>query len=103
MADDTRRHGGATTKGSLDKPIQERLGQELRSVYNQIADKPRFLGDPALPPELEHQLVRLETIVELSESAAEAVKQALEQAVMHEKTVEAVRIALAVPPDPETE
>jgi hypothetical protein len=87
---------GAAHRGGLTKPVQEHLGHELRSVYNQMADKPRYLGDPALPPELEHQLVRLETSLEVSENAMAAVKEALDQAVTHEKTVEAVRIALEI-------
>lgn len=77
--------------GRLAKPVQDHLGRELRAVYNQLADKPAYLGDPALPPELEHQLVRLDAVVEVHEMAVEAVKNALEEALEHEKAGEAVR------------
>jgi hypothetical protein len=43
----------------------------------------------------------LETRVEVSENAMAAVKEALDQAVTHEKTVEAVRIALEGAPSTE--
>ena len=86
----------AAAKRGLVKPIQEHLGQHLRAVYTQIADKPTYLGDPALPSEFEHQLVRLETSLEVRESAVAAVKDALEDAATHEKAVEAVKDALGI-------
>jgi hypothetical protein len=62
---------------ALDKPIQEHLGQKLRAAYNEVAEKPAFLGDPALPPEIEDQLIELETRIRAHEKGTEAVREAL--------------------------
>jgi hypothetical protein len=62
---------------SLDKPIQELLGQKLRAAYNEVAEKPAFLGDPTLPPEIEDQLLELETRIRAHEKGTEAVREAL--------------------------
>jgi hypothetical protein len=80
----------------LDKTVQDHLGQKLRAAYAETEDKPAYLGDPALPPELEHKLLDLEKAEEVHEKGVEAVKDALgEKEVAHQKGVEAVRDALA--------
>jgi hypothetical protein len=85
----------------LDKAVQDHLGQKLRAAYAEVEDKPAYLGDPALPPELEHKLLEIEKSAEVHEKGVEAVKDALgvtEPA--REKGVEAVRDALDGPEPP---
>jgi hypothetical protein len=62
----------------LPRPLQEHLGQQLRTTYHELAPKPAFLGDPAIPPEFEHHLQRLETREKIHNQGVEAVKAALE-------------------------
>ncbi|MFC1459788.1 hypothetical protein ACETIH_24415 [Microvirga arabica] len=45
---------------SLPAGIQDHLGRLLRAEYYERGDKPRFLGDPALPLEFDHYLHRLD-------------------------------------------
>jgi hypothetical protein len=45
---------------SLPANIQNHLGQMLRAEYYEHGDKPRFLGDPALPLEFDPYLQRLD-------------------------------------------
>ncbi|HZB37582.1 MAG TPA: hypothetical protein VE443_06235 [Beijerinckiaceae bacterium] len=45
---------------ALPPPVQEHLGQQLRATYQQITEKPAFLGDPALPPRFEHHIQQIE-------------------------------------------
>ena len=51
-------HGSNTP--SLSTNIQDHLGQLLRAEYYERGDKPRFLGDPALPLEFDPYLQRLD-------------------------------------------
>jgi hypothetical protein len=43
-----------------------------------VAPKPAYLGDPALPPEIEEQLLELETRIRARRTGTEAVREALE-------------------------
>ena len=53
--------GEARRPGSaLPPPVQEHLAQQLRAAYQMMAEKPAFLGDPALPPEFDRQIAQLE-------------------------------------------
>jgi hypothetical protein len=67
----------------LPRSVQEHLGQTLRADYYERADKPRYLGDPALPLEFDPYLYRLEQkeralrIVRIRENGAKAVADAL--------------------------
>jgi hypothetical protein len=45
---------------SLPANIQDHLGRLLRAEYYEHGDKPRFLGDPALPLEFDPYLQRLD-------------------------------------------
>jgi hypothetical protein len=45
---------------ALARPLQEHLGQQLRTTYTALTDKPAFLGDAAVPPQFEEHLQRLE-------------------------------------------
>jgi hypothetical protein len=45
---------------SLPASIQNHLGQMLRAEYYERGDKPRFLGDPAIPLEFDPYLQRLD-------------------------------------------
>ncbi len=45
---------------SLPANIQDHLGRMLRAEYYERGDKPRFLGDPALPLEFDPYLQRLD-------------------------------------------
>src|SRR3954470_25044414 len=71
----------------LPPPVQEHLAQQLRAAYQEATEKPAFLGDPALPPEIEH---KVEEIAERErkivrekahELGTEAVEAALEEVV----------------------
>ena len=44
----------------LPRSVQEHLGQTLRADYYLRGDKPKYLGDPALPVEFDPYLYRLE-------------------------------------------
>jgi hypothetical protein len=82
-------HGSRTTLQArsnvppLPRSVQEHLGQTLRADYYERADKPRYLGDPALPLEFDPYLYRLEQkeralrIVRIRENGAKAVADAL--------------------------
>jgi hypothetical protein len=53
--------GPEAAGAGLPRPIQEHLGQQLRTTYNvETAEKPAYLGDPVLPLEFELLLQRLE-------------------------------------------
>ena len=67
----------------LARPLQEHLAQKLRSAYHELADKPAFLGDPAVPAEFEYHLQRLE-----------AVEKVRHEEKVHNRAVEAVKTAL---------
>ena len=45
---------------SLPADIQDHLGRMLRAEYYERGDKPRFLGDPAVPLEFDPYLQRLD-------------------------------------------
>jgi hypothetical protein len=81
----------------LPRPIQEHLGQQLRTTYNAEApEKPAYLGDTALPLEFELQLQRLEASERrrLREMAHELGTQAVEQALRDLLSAQAVEQAL---------
>jgi hypothetical protein len=44
----------------LPRSVQEHLGQKLRADYYERGDKPKYVGDPALPLEFDPYLYRLE-------------------------------------------
>lgn len=68
---------------TLPPPVQEHLAQQLRAAYQETAEKPAFLGDPALPPELERK------VAEIANREREAVREKA-----HHVGVEAVEAAL---------
>ncbi|WP_246388798.1 hypothetical protein [Microvirga mediterraneensis] len=67
----------------LPHSVQEHLGRLLRADYYERADKPRYLGDPALPLEFDPYLYRLEQkeralrIMRVREQGTQAVAEAL--------------------------
>ena len=61
----------------LTRPLQEHLGQQLRTTYQVMEEKPAFLGDTNVPPELEAPLQRLETREKIRHQGLEAVRTAL--------------------------
>jgi hypothetical protein len=81
----------------LDKTIQESIGQKLRSAYNQIADKPAYLGDPVLPPAMEDQITRLGTKIRANEQGVAAVADALNTDALNETPDSAQNNAQAGP------
>jgi hypothetical protein len=86
----------SASKALLDKSVQDHLGQKLRAAYNEVAEKPKYLGDPALPPGMEDQLLQMETRFRTHAEGVEAVKDAFaDLAPAHIQGVEAVRTALA--------
>src|SRR5688500_14903308 len=66
---------GAT---ALPRPLQEHLAQQLRAEYQLVADKPAVLGDPAIPPEFDRHIQRLDVQEKAHERGVEAVKAALD-------------------------
>ncbi len=71
---------------ALPEPVRTHLGQQLRSIYNASAEKPQYLGDPALPPELGPPLRRLETRLKARETGTGAVEDALKDLLDREPT-----------------
>lgn len=67
----------------LPRAVQEHLGRELRAEYFQRGDRPKYLGDPALPLAFDSYLYRLEQVerasklVRIREHGALAVADAL--------------------------
>jgi hypothetical protein len=67
----------------LPHSVQEHLGKMLRADYYERAEKPRYLGDPALPLEFDPYLYRLEQkeralrIMRVREQGTQAVADAL--------------------------
>jgi hypothetical protein len=84
--------------GALDRSVQDFLGRKLRAAYNEVAEKPAYLGDPALPPEFEHQLVRIEATIRTHEGGVNAVREALDVTdPAHEQGIATVTKALGSP------
>ena len=85
MSDDPKEAAvsAANPYSGLERTIQEQLGRELRALYNSMADKPAYLGDPALPAELQMKLLQLSRRVAVSNKGAEAVASALESGECH--------------------
>jgi hypothetical protein len=69
--------GTTRKRGNIDKPVQERLGRELRVTYGAIEAKPAFLGDPALPPQFDETVRRLHRSTKAHETGVAAVEKAL--------------------------
>lgn len=61
----------------LPREVQEHLGRRLRTALHVEADKPAFLGETSVPPELEPLVRRLEASERGERQAYEAVKRAL--------------------------
>lgn len=70
--------GDEPHSGGLDRSTQDFLGQRLRVAFNETGPKPAYLGDPAIPAEFEHQLLRLEGRIEVHEKGVDAVRKALD-------------------------
>lgn len=68
---------GKPAQAGLSRPLQEHLGQQLRTTYDAAVEKPAFLGDPALPPHLDDHVRRLEATETLRERGVKAVEKAL--------------------------
>jgi hypothetical protein len=79
MSDDPKTAPGQATPNplGLEKPVQDHLGKELRGFYNAVGDKPTYLGDPALPEQLQSKLTQLSRRLAVSRKGIEAVEQAL--------------------------
>lgn len=83
-AADAPGEGSDQAGAALSRPIQELLGQQLRTAYSaETADRPAYLGDPTLPIEFELLLQRLE-----------ASERQRYREMAHEQGVEAVERAL---------
>lgn len=72
-----------SSDATLPAPVQQHLAQQLRAAYQETAEKPAFLGDPALPPQIEQK------VGELIERERSAVREKV-----HELGTEAVEAAL---------
>lgn len=53
----------------LPRSVQEPLGRELRAEYFKRGDRPKYLGDPALPLKFDLYLYRLEQVERASRLA----------------------------------
>jgi hypothetical protein len=62
---------------ALPRPIQEHIGRQLRSAYNADAQRPAYLGDPAVPPQFERLIRRIELGEKVHELGVAAVADAL--------------------------
>ena len=87
---------GGQGPATLNKSVQEHLGQELRGVYNSVSDKPTYLGESALPPKFDLQLNRLARRVVASERGSAAVAGAMQDSLSRT----AVEAANVVQPPP---
>ncbi|KAA2244207.1 hypothetical protein [Salinarimonas soli] len=67
----------SSKRGTIEKPVQERLGRELRVAYGTIEAKPAFLGDPALPPQFDEPVRRLHRAQKAHATGVAAVERAL--------------------------
>jgi hypothetical protein len=105
MSDDaTNEKDGGAQPPALDKAVQDHLGQKLRAAYAEVAEKPAFLGDAALPPEFEHKLLEVETAAQVREKGVEAIREVLDLPdPAREKGLDAVRDALGDPKPPRQE
>ncbi len=80
-------HADHEQGSTLPRTLQEHLAQKLRSAYQELSDKPAFLGDPTLPIEFEYHLARLEAVERnrllerVRNQGLEAVKSALQDIV----------------------
>lgn len=77
---------GPGAPSALDEPVREHLGKQLRSTYHVMTEKPSFLGDPAIPPQFDTLIHKLEKrdrerADEIHERAVAAVEGALEAAL----------------------
>lgn len=90
---DAGRLGAEEAGSGLAPDIREHLGVQLRTEYDVISEKPAFLGDPAIPPQFEEQIVRLETRERVHTKAVEAVAHALQDVVLEETVEREVRHA----------
>ena len=94
MPDDPIDHGKTGSKtepvetAGLERPLQEHLGQQLRATYNTLDLKPAYLGDPAIPPEFDEQIYRIEQSQIARERGVEAVEEALRDIAEHPPTPE---------------
>jgi hypothetical protein len=75
---DNEAAGDEEARSALPPPLREHLGQQLRTAYDAIAEKPAFLGDANVPPELDQHLQRLETREKVHHQGVEAVRAALQ-------------------------
>ena len=78
---DTRAASGVV----LPREVQEHIGQQLRTEYDAVAEKPTYLGDPAIPEQFDWHLARLETRERAHTRAVEAVERALEEIVLEQE------------------
>ena len=75
--------GAQSNVPPLPRSVQEHLGQRLRADYYLSGDKPKYLGDTALPVEFDPYLYRLEQkerasrIMRIREHGTTAVATAL--------------------------
>lgn len=73
MQDDDHKEGGS----GLPRDIQEHLGRRLRTELHIEAEKPSFLGESNVPPQLESLVRKLEASENEEHQGYEAVKRAL--------------------------
>jgi hypothetical protein len=85
IADDPESFVASTRRNAplLPHSVQEHLGRMLRADYYERSEKPRYLGDPALPLEFDPYLYRLEQrdrtvrVKRIREQGTQAVAAAL--------------------------
>lgn len=65
------------SNSGLPRDIQEHLGRRLRTELHIEAEKPSFLGESTVPPQLESLVRKLEAGESTERQGYEAVKRAL--------------------------
>jgi hypothetical protein len=85
---------------ALPQPVQEHLGEQLRATYQQMTEKPAFLGDSALPPRFEHHIQQIENRerAETRERAHDLGVEAVEAALQDDASGAAGRPDAPTPP-----
>ena len=64
---------------TLERPVQEHLGNKLREIYRVMAETPADLGEPRCPAAFEAQLNRLALrVTQVSERAESGIRPAEE-------------------------
>ncbi|MBZ6078769.1 hypothetical protein [Microvirga puerhi] len=76
-------HKARSNLPPLPRQVQDYLGQKLRAQLYEMAPKPKYLGDPAIPQEFDALIEKIERREQAtrSEQVARIAQQAVEEAL----------------------